>query len=62
VLETLIGILINVAMFAIVAAKVQAPSADFIFSDNVIITTRNFKPVLMCRVGNKRCNVIFHPE
>ena len=62
VIETLIGMIINVAMFAIVAAKVQAPTADIVFSDSVIITTRNFKPVLMCRVGNKRCNLIFHPE
>jgi hypothetical protein len=40
----------------------RQPLEDLIFSNKVLLTTRDFKPVMLLRIGNLRCNRIYLPE
>ena len=55
------GLILNVFLFSIVVTKFQQPQADVIFSEKAVLTTRDAVPVLMFRIGNKRCNRVYLP-
>ena len=59
--EQLLGILINVFVFAAVLAKFQSPQADLIFSKQACVFTRDSVRFLCIRVGNLRCHCLFNP-
>ena len=57
-----LGICINVFLFAVVAAKFQAPHSELVFSDVALFSRRDGVPVFIIRIGNLRCNLVYHPE
>ena len=56
------GIVLSVLVFTVILTKVQHPAPDITFASNCIITTRDGVPHLLIRLGNRRCNLIYHPE
>ena len=61
-LQQLSGIALNVIIFAIVCTKLQHPKPDILFAERLIVATRDGIPTLLIRLGNMRCNIIYHPE
>ena len=62
VLQHLTGLALNVLVFAIVCTKFQHPQSQLVFGDRACIVKRRGVPYLLIRLGNKRCNLIYHPE
>ena len=58
--QQLLGIFINVVLFACILAKFQAPQADIVFSDSCVVADRNRVPHLMIRVSNLRCHTLYN--
>ena len=61
-LQHVTGIVLNVFSFTIVVTKFQHPDPDIVFASSVCIAQRDGVPHLLIRLGNKRCNLIYHPE
>lgn len=62
VLQHLTGLALNVLVFAIVCTKFQHPQSQLVFGDRACIVKRRGVPYLLVRLGNKRCNLIYHPD
>jgi len=62
VLQHLTGLALNVLVFAIVCTKFQHPQSQLVFGDRACIVKRRGVPYLLIRLGNKRCNLIYHPD
>ncbi|QDZ22150.1 inward rectifying potassium channel transporter [Chloropicon primus] len=62
IISQLLGIMINVFVFAAVMAKFQSPRADIIFSDKICLFTRDGVRHLCLRVGNLRCHTLYSPS
>ena len=62
VLQHLTGLALNVLVFAIVCTKFQHPQSQLVFGDRACIVKRRGVPYLLTWLGNKRCNLIHHPE
>ncbi|CAD7956817.1 unnamed protein product [Amoebophrya sp. A25] len=60
-LQQFVGICVNVLLFSLMVTKIQNPSAAIVFAKSALVTTRNGQRVLLCRIGNLRCNHIFMP-
>jgi glutathione S-transferase len=60
--QQLVGILLQAALFSVTVTRFQMPAADFFFSESVLVMTRDGVPHIQVRIGNKRCNMIFHPD
>lgn len=61
-LQQSLGIFSNVILLTIVVTKFQRPHSDVIFSNPCSIIYRNGVPSLIFRIGNLRCNLVYHPE
>ena len=61
-LQQLVGIFCNVFVLATVLRKAEMPRPALVFSDRVLVTRRDGRPVLLFRIGNLRCNVIQNPQ
>ena len=62
VLQQICGIVLNVVMFTVVMTKFQHPAHDIVFAEKAVITNRHGVPHLLIRIGNQRCNLVYHPE
>ena len=60
--QQIVGILLNVILFGVIATKLQSPYATMIFSDVAIFSQRDGKRCLQLRIGNLRTNLVMHPE
>lgn len=60
--QQLSGIALNVIIFAIVCTKFQHPKPDILFANKIVVAPRDGIPTLLIRLGNKRCNIIYHPD
>ena len=49
-------------LFSVCVTRFQMPQSELFFSKRAIFMTRDGVPHLILRVGNLRCNMIFHPE
>jgi len=61
-IQQMCGIALNVLVFAIVCTKFQRPKPDILFANKVVVAPRDGIPTLLIRLGNKRCNIIYHPD
>ena len=61
-IQQFVGILCNVTVFSVAITKFQRAVPDIIFSQNCLITSRDGVPHLLCRIGNLRCNFLYHPQ
>ena len=61
-LQQLQGILLQAFLFSVAVTRFQMPEADLILSDSLVFTNRFHVPHLIFRIGNLRCNMIFHPS
>lgn len=57
----LVGVVVNVFVFAAVVAKFQSPQKDLVWSTRAVLTRRDGVPTLMVRVGNLRCHTLYNP-
>jgi hypothetical protein len=46
-----VGVMLNVFVFAVVVAKFQKPNSDLVWSTAAVVTERNGRPTLLIRVG-----------
>lgn len=60
-LSMLVGVVVNVFVFAAVVAKFQSPQKDLVWSTRGVITKRDDVPTLLIRVGNLRCHTLYNP-
>ena len=56
------GIILQAFVFTVAVTRFQMPKADLIFSDSLLFTNRDRVPNIIFRIGNLRCNMIFHPH
>ena len=61
-LQQLLGIILQSGLFSVVVTRFQMAKADFFFSRNALLMTRFGIPHCCVRIGNRRCNMIFHPD
>ena len=61
-IQQMLGILLNVTLFAVIAAKFQASHAMITWSTVAIFSQRDGIRCLQFRIGNRRENLIVHPE
>jgi inward rectifier potassium channel len=57
--EVAFGMFSTAVLTGIVFAKFARPQARVVFSDNILFTSQNGKPVLSLRLGNIRTNRVF---
>ncbi len=57
----LVGVGVNVFVFAAVVAKFQSPQKDLVWSTRGVITKRDDVSTLLIRVGNLRCHTLYNP-
>jgi hypothetical protein len=50
------------AVLGVLINRATIPQARVVFSDNVLLTSRNGEPCLILRVGNTRGNFLLNPE
>ena len=60
-LSMLVGVVVNVFVFAAVVAKFQSPQKDLVWSTRAVMSRRDGTPTLMLRVGNLRCHTLYNP-
>ena len=60
-LSMLVGVVVNVFVFAAVVAKFQSPQKDIVWSTRAVMSRRDGTPTLMLRVGNLRCHTLYNP-
>ena len=60
--QQLLGVVLQCFIFSVAVTRFQMAKADFFFSDKVCFTRRFGEPFVTVRIGNKRCNLIFHPD
>jgi len=53
------AVILQVTVFSVIVSKFQIPKPDVIFSEKVLVSTRNGNPVLLIRVGNRRANLLY---
>ena len=56
------GVILQAFLFSVAVTRFQMAKADFFFSDKVCFSKRFGTPYVTIRIGNRRCNLIFHPE
>ena len=62
ILQQMQGILLQAFLFSVAVTRFQMPQSDLFFSDKLLFTNRDDVPHLIFRIGNLRCNMIFHPN
>ena len=60
-LSMLLGVVVNVFVFAAVVAKFQSPQKDLVWSTKGVMSKRDDVPTLLIRVGNLRCHTLYNP-
>jgi len=61
-LQQFIGMIANVFLFSVCINKFQRAEPDIIFSKSALFLTRDDEQYLLFRIGNLRCNFIYHPD
>jgi inward rectifier potassium channel len=62
IFETGAGLFFTAVLTGLVFSKFSTPIVRIVFSNNIIWTTQNGKPVLSLRVGNFRANRVFNGQ
>ena len=60
--QQVFGIMFNVFVFSVMITKFQRPAPDLVFSEAALVLERDGEPHLLLRMGNLRCNLLYHPD
>lgn len=61
-IEQFYALMLGAVVVSLILSKFQHPLEDLLFSSRLLCTTRDYRPVLLLRIGNLRCNRIYLPE
>ncbi|KAK9836323.1 hypothetical protein WJX81_005310 [Elliptochloris bilobata] len=60
--EQFVGLLLSALLLGVVVTKASIPSAKLVFSKVMVMSRRDGRWVLTCRIGNARGNFLYNPE